>query len=283
MNHKPFVIYHSPCQDGFTAAWAVWRIHPDWEFYPAKYGDPPPDVTGREVYMVDFSYKRSVLLDMAKVATKVVILDHHKTAQESLVDLPENVEVVFDMEKSGAHIAWDYFHQSEPLPYLIEFVEDRDLWKFKYPATKPFSAYVFSKPYDFDIWNDLYYFNGNSLNELVAKGQAILDNHNKYTEELSKLKFRTKIAGYDVWAVNVPYNYSSDMGELLDKGEPFAATFFYDGPREKMVFSLRSDENGVDVSEIAKKFGGGGHKHAAGFEINAEVVDFTEGVKNSEV
>ncbi len=282
MNHKPLVIYHSPCQDGFTAAWAVWKSHPDWEFYPAKHGDPPPCVNGRDVYMVDFSYKRPVLLEMAAVATRIVILDHHKTAQDSLVDLPNNVEVIFDMKKSGAHIAWNYFHPTKPLPLLIVVVEDRDLWTFKYPTTKPISAYLFSQPYDFNIWSRIVDY-GSNLDTIISSGQAILDNHKKYTEELSRLKFRTTIAGYKIWAVNVPYNYSSDMGELLDKGEPFTATFFYDGPREKMVFSLRSDENGIDVSEIAKKFGGGGHKHAAGFEINAPAKESGEGVKYNEV
>jgi uncharacterized protein len=269
MNDKPLVIYHYPCQDGFTAAWACWLVHPDWEFYPAIHGDPPPDVHGREVYMLDFSYKKPVMLELASKATKITVLDHHKTAeadlQELLMERGSNIFGTFDLSHSGARLAWDYFHSDEPVPLLIRYVEDRDLWKFTYSATKPISSWLFSKDYTFDNWNDARNTLELYFTEALHSGLAILDKHSKDVLELSKLKFRYDINGHSVWCVNVPYTYASDMGHLLGEGEPFAATFFYDG--EGFVFSLRSAEDGIDVSEIAKKYGGGGHKHAAGFKI----------------
>jgi uncharacterized protein len=99
------------------------------------------------------------------------------------------------------------------------------------------------------------------------RGHAIMRAKDKDTRELSENKFKLNIAGHEVWAVNVPYTFSSDMGHLLGKGEPFAATYYFDG--KDYIFSLRSDDNGLDVSEIAKKFGGGGHKHAAGFKVQS--------------
>src|SRR5271156_4755511 len=104
----PLVIYHGNCQDGFCAAWACWVCHPEWEFYPAKHGDAPPDVAGRIVYMLDFSYKKDVIMAMAKVAEEIIILDHHKTAEAELCNLwklntqRNNVFVNFNMNKSGA-------------------------------------------------------------------------------------------------------------------------------------------------------------------------------------
>lgn len=267
---KPLVIYHSPCQDGFTAAWAVWKAHPDWEFYPAKHGDPPPDVTDRVVYIVDFSYKRPVLLEMAANAYWIYILDHHKTAQEDLLgELAPNVSVQFNMDKSGAHLAWNYFHPEEELPPIVKMVEDRDLWLFKYSITKAYTAYLFAQPYDFNIWDSIS--NANTLEIITLAGEAILLKQAKDVEELSSNKFRATIGGHEVWCVNVPYTLCSDMGNLLCKGEPFAATFFIDN-KLRFVYSLRSDENGLDVSEIAKQFGGGGHKHAAGFTASMGVV-----------
>ncbi len=266
----PLVIYHYPCVDGFTAAWAIWKKHPDWEFYPGKHGDAPPDVTGREVYMVDFSYKRPVLLEMASKATSIKILDHHKTAEADLVDLPENVSVTFDMSKSGARLTWEFFHPDKFVSKLVFFVEDRDLWRFEFPETKAINAYIFSQDYSFGSWELINQKLHTSFINLVGAGEAILDKHDKDVQELSAGKFRLNIEGHSVWAVNVPYTLASDMGHLLGKGEPFAATFFYDG--EGFVYSLRSDENGLDVSEIAKKFGGGGHKHAAGFKIRIPLI-----------
>ena len=156
MSSKPLVIYHYPCLDGFTAAWAVWKAHPDWEFYPAKHGDAPPDVTGRDVYIVDFSYKRPILLVMADWANSITILDHHKTAQEDLKDLAEEtrtrIEVLFNMDKSGARLAWEYFHPGADVPELVKYVEDRDLWRFKYIDTSAVNAFLFSQEYNFETW-----------------------------------------------------------------------------------------------------------------------------------
>ena len=269
MNSKPLVIYHYPCLDGFTAAWAVWKAHPDWEFYQGKHGDAPPDVTGRDVYMVDFSYKHTILLEMASQANSITILDHHKTAQEDLIFLVgwvrSKVEVFFNMDKSGARLAWEHFHPGTFVPELVKYVEDRDLWRFQYVDTKAVNAFLFSQEYNFETWE----FHSNKVDRdiesVVLAGQAILDKQDKDVLELSQFAFPMNIAGHTVPTLNVPYTYASDTGHLLCKGKPFAASFYYDG--EGFVFSLLSDEDGIDVSEIAKKFRGGGHKHAAGFKV----------------
>lgn len=273
---KPLVIYHGNCIDGFTAAWAIWKKHPDWEFFAGKHGDAPPVVAGRDVYMVDFSYKFDVIMGMIGVnltgVNSLTILDHHKTAQEDLehlrpMDPAELVLTIkFDMEKSGARMAWDYFHPDEEVPYIVHAVEDRDLWKFKYPTTETVNAYIFSKDYSFENWDRLADEISFQFGDVIEKGSAITAKHKKDVQELSAIKHRITLEGHSVWAVNVPYTMASDMGHLLDQGEPFAATYYYDG--KGYVFSLRSDENGLDVGEIAKKFGGGGHKHSAGFRTN---------------
>ena len=264
---NPICIYHSNCADGFTAAWVIWTKNPGWEFYPGKYQEEPPDVTGREVYFVDFSYKRPVILEMAKKAKSIIILDHHKTAEADLVDLPENVSVTFDMTKSGAHLAWDHFRPGKDVPTLVQYVEDRDLWKFDLMYSKDLGEYIFSHAYNFDTWTNLYntFSDPETLNMAVAAGQALLRKKDKDTEELLQNKFQMTLQGHKVWVANLPYTFSSEAGHLLAKEGPFGATFYLDG--DYAIFSLRSVEGGQDVSEIAKVFGGGGHKHAAGFKI----------------
>lgn len=268
---KPLVIYHGNCIDGFTAAWAIWKKHPDWEFFAGKYGDAPPDVTGRDVYMVDFSYKLPVILKMIDSAKTITIIDHHKTAQADLAGLEEQtngqVIVMFDMEKSGAHLTWEYFHPSKVVPQIVKYVEDRDLWRFTFPETEAINAYIFSKEYDFHVWDDMARCLDDGGDLIADMGRAIAAKHHKDIKELSVNSYRAKICGYDVPVINVPYTLASDMCHLLGKNEPFAASYYFDGKRNKIVVSLRSEENGVDVSEIAKSFGGGGHKHAAGFEL----------------
>lgn len=284
---KPLVIYHGNCQDGFTAAWACWMAHPDWEYYPAKHGDAPPDVLNRDVYMLDFSYKRPVIEDIMMKAKSLVILDHHKTAQEDLKGPfacdpagTADVRIIFDMDKSGARLAWEYFHggSQATVPQFVRFVEDRDLWRFDFPETKAFTAALFAEDYDFETWTSWYRntkmsYSGtdwDAIEDYVLTGEAILKKQAKDINELLSNKFRINIQGHNVWTCNLPYIFASDAASLLAEGEEFASTYYFDG--KKYVFSLRSTQTGADVSEIAKQFpGGGGHKHAAGFQVPHEV------------
>ncbi len=264
-------IYHAFCADGFGAAWVVRRELGDVEFFGASYGQEPPDVTGRDVIMVDFSYKRPVIEKMRRTAASILILDHHKTAQEDLRGLPtpddqyfrENMGVaaLFDTDRSGAGITWDYFNPGQPRPPLIDRLEDRDLWRFKFSDTRAVQANVFSYPYEFDVWDRLMQ---TDLSVLRIEGEAIERKHHKDVAELVGASQRTMvIGGHTVPVANLPYTLTSDAGHLMCQGQPFAACYI-DTPKGR-TFSLRSTDAGVDVSEIAKAYGGGGHRNAAGF------------------
>lgn len=287
---RPLCIYHGNCADGFGAAWVVRKFFKgEVDFHPGVYQDPPPDVSGRDVIIVDFSYKRPVLEAMiesgsAKQAMTILILDHHKSAAEDLSGIANPragyfpyhwrskwegemewpVRALFDMERSGAGLAWDYFFPKHPRPRLIDHIEDRDLWRFKLPKTREIQATVFSHPYDFQAWDDLF---AAEVESLATEGIAIERKHYKDVAELVKVcKRRLVIGGRTVWAASLPHTLKSDAGHLMaEDGEPFAACY-WDTP-EGRVFSLRSREGGADVSEIAKQYGGGGHKNAAGFRV----------------
>lgn len=253
-------IYHGNCADGFSAAWVVRRALGDIAFHAGVYQDPPPEVAGKRVVLVDFSYKRPVMEKIIAEAESVLVLDHHKTAEEDLRGLPG---VVFDMNKSGATLTWDHYFPNEKPPALLAHIEDRDLWRFALPWTREIQANVFSYPYEFDVWDRLMATN---VEELAKEGFAIERKHHKDVAELvAAFRYRMKIGGHDVPVANLPYTLTSDAGHLMAQGEPFAACY-WDTP-EGRVFSLRSTENGLDVSEIAKQYGGGGHKHASGFRL----------------
>jgi oligoribonuclease NrnB/cAMP/cGMP phosphodiesterase (DHH superfamily) len=266
---KKLCIYHGNCADGFGAAWVVRKALGEdaVEFFAGFYGKEPPDVTDREVIMVDFSYKRPVLEAMREKATSILILDHHKTAQADLDGFEgkpgHDVSTLFDMNRSGAMIAWDYFFPNVPAPSLIQHIQDRDLWLFKLEGTREIQASIFSYPYDFKVWDELMM---TARSTLVTEGTAIERKHHKDIAELVGVsKRRMRIGGHDVPVANLPYTLSSDAGHLMGKGEPFAACYM-DDPTGR-TFSLRSSPDGVDVSEIAKAYGGGGHKNAAGFKV----------------
>lgn len=281
---KILCIYHAPCADGFGAAWSVRHALGDHvEFHPGVYGQEPPDVRGRHVLLVDFSYKRDVLLEMGKRAKTIIILDHHKSAAEDLAgfkepapyeewqdtslnlvveDMPP-IAALFDMNRSGAGMTWDYFNPGKDRPALINHIEDRDLWRFNLSSTREIQAAVFSYPYDFTVWDGLMTADPISL---FNEGVGINRKQAKDIDELLGVaKRRMMIAGHDVPVCNLPYTLSSEAGNIMGKDEPFAACYM--DTADARMFSLRSAQDGIDVSEVAKQFGGGGHAHASGFQV----------------
>lgn len=256
-------IYHGNCADGFGAAWSVRRALGDIEFHPGVYGEDPPDVTGKDVVIVDFSYLRPIMIQMAGKARSIVVLDHHKTAADQLVHLPGNVDVTFDMKRSGAMIAWNHFFPDEPPPQLLRHIEDRDLWRFALANTREIQANLFSHPYDFAVWDKLMQ---TDVSTLIAEGRAIERKHFRDIHELlGVVRREMEIGGHIVPVANLPYTLTSDAGNVMAEGKPFAACY-WDTPTGR-VFSLRSTPDGIDVAEVAERYGGGGHKNAAGFRV----------------
>lgn len=277
---RPLVIYHGNCADGFSAAWCFWRKYGTGADYVAGvYQQDPPDVTGRDVYLVDFSYKRAVVERMLQQASSVTLIDHHKTAIEDLRPLFEQVQTdelaygldkravwFCDLNRSGATLAWDYLFPGEDRPLLLGHVEDRDLWRFKLPGTREIQAFVFSHEYSFELWDKLMSADQVELLKMTAAGAAIERKHHKDVAELVAVcKRRMVIGAHDVPVASLPYTLSSDAGHLMAQGEPFAACYW--DTDEGRVFSLRAADDGVDVSEVAKQYGGGGHAKAAGFKV----------------
>lgn len=290
---KPLVIYHANCADGFTAAWAV-RQAMDAEFHPGTYSKAPPDVTGRDVILVDFSYPAGVLVSMAQTARTILVLDHHKTAEADLqtgthafgeqmafihrigaangravwnryveAGCELMVLALFDPDRSGAGIAWDFFNHGKARPALVDYVEDRDLWRFELQHTREICATVHSYPYTFEAWDALA---AETVHSLYQQGLVLERGRVKEVAEIvAAAKRRLVIAHYDVPVASLPHTLASDAGHLMGQGEPFAATY-YDTSEER-VFSLRSRPDAVDVSEVAKLYGGGGHARAAGFKV----------------
>ena len=273
---KPLVIYHGNCADGFSAAWCFWRkFKNDAEYHAGVYQQDPPDVTGRDVYLVDFSYKRPVVEDMLTKAKSVTLIDHHKSAIEDLRPLfaqdswtgePKQLAHFTDLDRSGSTLAWDYLFPGEDRPLLLGHVEDRDLWRFKLPGTREIQAFVFSHEYTFEMWDTLMSADQVELLKMTAAGAAIERKHHKDIAELVGVcKRRMVIAGHDVPVASLPYTMGSDAGHLMAKGEKFSACYW--DTADGRVFGLRSEEGGFDVSEIAKQYGGGGHVRAAGFKV----------------
>lgn len=298
MTYRPdIMLYHANCADGFGAAWAAWM---KWgnlvEYVPASYGQEPPDVTGKHVLIGDFSYKRAGIDTMLQGAASVVILDHHETAQAELepfqfhesspgavsaadtngmlrdlaeLDRPPCI-ALFDMNRSGARMVWDFCWPGKEAPLLLRLIEDRDLWRFTMPETKPFGVWLRCEPFDFERWEVIAQelVDRPVADRLFAEAAAMKRFFDQKVAEIGRLARIALVGGHEVPLCNCPPMFASEVGHwLLDENPeaPFVACYSDQG--RARGYSLRSRDDRMNVSDIARKFGGGGHRNAAGFGV----------------
>jgi oligoribonuclease NrnB/cAMP/cGMP phosphodiesterase (DHH superfamily) len=276
MNPIVFCIYHNKCIDGLMAAAVVKRTYPEAEFFAANYNESAPieSLKGKHCIIVDFSYARDVTVQIADASAALLVLDHHKTAQAALAGITHaKANIVFDMDHSGAGLAWDTFYPlatGDARPPLIDMVEDRDLWRFTHEGSKRLHyalTCMDPTPECFAHQLQLSMQNPDHLADLLRQGAAMEQLFDAQIETLKREAFTVEIGGYVVPVINAPYMFASELAGALAEGHPFAATYFFNGKEE--VWSLRSRlESGIDVSDIAQQYGGGGHKNAAGFTCN---------------
>lgn len=269
--NKPLIIYHGGCKDGFGAAWVARGVYPDAEFFAASYGkDELPDVTDRRVFILDFSYPRETLEKINKLVTTLRVLDHHATVQKDLEGLPY---CTFDMNRSGISMTWDYFHTSAARPWIVNYVEDRDLWRWALPSSREINAYLQTLPYDFEKWDEVYGMRLDEVKKLGKEFMRVVNDRN--TNNMGILLMKRRFAGYeDIPVINAPTEGISELMEMIlqETGAPFAVGWRVrsDG---RLSLSLRSIPE-FDCSVIAKQLGGGGHKNAAGAEVHGAAAVF---------
>ena len=266
---KPIVIiYHHNCPDGFSGAWAAYKKFGNKaEYIGGKHRETPPLVKGKIVYFIDFSYPPEIIKDFIKNNKQVTVIDHHVTAQES-AKLTQ--DYLFDIDHSGAVLAWQYFHPKKPVPRFLKHVEDVDLWNFKLANSREIMTYVDTFDLTFPIWNKLVreIEDKDSRKDYIEKGKVIWQSQEKIIKKIiDNNAYLVDFEGHQPLIINAPAFFASEAGHMLYKRKPpLALVWSQKGDRIKV--SLRSDGT-VDVGQIALKYGGGGHKAAAAFSFNA--------------
>lgn len=284
MFNPDFVVFHKGCPDGITALLAV-KIHaPDAIPIPCMAGQNPiEDFTDKNVIFVDICPSRAYLDELVNVAKFIVVLDHHET-NKKVFDNPfeaTNIHHVFDMKRSGCGITWDYFFPNKERPWLFNYVEDRDLWKWALADSKEISCCLMEENY----------FDGKNLDKLIN----ILEPHHKndfvergkiyckknendisnccYHACKCELPFDGKV--YNCWLSTVKRELRSDAGNELSKKHfidgtlpDFSAIYHYDFPTNEFWISLRAlTTSNINLCPISESFGGGGHPKACGFVL----------------
>src|SRR3989344_4937442 len=243
------VIYHKDCPDGFSAAWAAWKKIGDGASYLAiLHADPMPVLKNKNLFFLDIAYPEKDFKKLVHENKSVVLIDHHPTNQNLPKYAPGSL---FSLAHSGAYLAWKYFHK-KPVPRLISYVEDYDLWKLRLLSSRELNSYIETKEYNFKEWGRLAsdFERMNLRKKFTAFGKAVLDYKKRRVEDLArKAEIVDDLCHY-----------------LANKKPPFAIAWHKRGNFLKV--SMRSIN--FDVRKIAEKFSnGGGHREAAGFSIPA--------------
>ena len=308
------VLYHADCPDGFGAAYAAWLRFGDHAAYrPMHHGEPweMAEISGHAVYILDFSFPPALLEAMAALAESVVQIDHHASARQPwagrLKKAPDGREsfghpslpltVIFDLGKSGARLAWEYFRPAQPVPLLVRHIEDTDLWRFALPGTRAFSRALRLRPFEFAIWDELVRRMANAdtadYKAFLAEGEAI---ERFFQIEIARLAQSPLIMparlrgepldplqarrhglpaisdGERTWraidglAINASALFASELANRLAEQSGSFGLIWQLGADGEAKVSLRAAGK-VDVAEIATRYGGGGHPNAAGFRM----------------
>jgi len=285
---KTLVIYHKNCADGMAAAWAAYTYFGDTaEYLAMNYNDPavklendsltfPVPLSGRKVFILDFSFKPDIHAAIVVEATEVVWLDHHKTAFEDRgLDPAKAYEqrtgrdvCVLDPSMSGCLIAWNFFHPESAPPFALRLIDDHDRWVWQYGAdTRNFATALRSKPLTIGRIEEAV----NAVDGLISEGAAMNTLFDQQLDDITRKPARLELRALRMvtrvgLVANCTPQFASEAGgKLAEKSGTFGATWCA-GDNGKIFFSLRSIGD-YDVSGIAKCYGGGGHKNAAGFNI----------------
>ena len=262
-----FVIYHANCSDGFGAAYAAWKcLGNKATYHAARHGSSPPDIINKNVAILDFSYDNATIRGMIEEANDLIVIDHHKSA---MIELHDISNTRFDMTKSGAMLAWEFFHPGKECPKFIQYIEDRDLWKWELPYSKEFAAAFDMVPFEFEEF--MKFEDDSVFDDAVKRGSFILAYSKTVVKKVCEKARPRKYNGLNVLVVNSSH-WMSEIGSRLSADCDFAVIWYYDHEERNIKVSLRSFHEHADVSEIAKKFGGGGHKKAAGFTLSGETI-----------
>ncbi len=267
------VIYHADCRDGFGSAYAAWKKFGDNASYiplKAEVNTPPEGLTDKEIYILDFSFPKEVLQTLIDTNKSVLVIDHHISAKDDVEAFSDNI---FDNDHSGAVLSWQYFHPDTPVPSLLTYIEDTDIWKFALPESREFSTALGTVDMNFQAWDALVESlkNEDNLINFIAKGALLAKFEDRLIAHMMTRKERVLFEGNEIWALNNS-EYVSVLGNklaelnLAEEQTPIGIVYYHSDGRVKI--SLRSIGD-IDVSAIAQKYGGGGHKNAAGMAVKS--------------
>ena len=279
------VIYHANCSDGSGSAFVAWlSLQETASYISMEHGKLPTieQIKDKNILVADFSFINENFTYVKQHAKNLIILDHHITAFH---ELKNTAGCFFDMQRSGAKLTWDYFNlNNKSCPEFIKYIEDRDLWKWEFISSKAFTASLsqFEQTNgrdNFDFRNYTKLLDPKIVQEFITKGIFILKDLTAYLAQQADLAQANLFIDKNNKSWKIKHLYlekpelRSEIAETIygDPNIDFIMLWYKEDDKYKV--SLRSATD-TDVASIARQFGGGGHKNAAGFVLDKSPIAY---------
>ena len=279
-------IYHANCTDGLTAvAIAVQPQQGTDNLYttaPMAYHHKidVQALAGKSVCFLDFSVSKEVMIDILEVAERVTVIDHHVSIHKELSEIKHaNFEYIYDVNKSGAGLAWDFFIGTD-YPYFVQLVQDRDIWTKKFKDADALSLAIrieemyfedmtcliadilaYSKEHPQGVDSETY--------RLIEEGKSYQKYQQYMVKQIASDAVKSTLDdGTEVMKVNCITGLISDVGNYLSENNECGVALLYCDLPDVRVYSLRvAADCDYDASAYAKSKSGGGHRRAAGYSV----------------
>lgn len=282
---KHNVIYHNADLDGFCSGSIVKKAllrdgvpESNIEMIGWNYGDPSPINRDGVIIMTDISLPENDMISLRSYKDQVIWIDHHKSAIQDSIGKWDWFDGIRRVGDSASLLAWEYFFKGEPIPKLVYYVDRYDVWKQGFDGNVNWRG-VLEAQFGMRLWlkdpSDKLEFNrwDNSfsnivlVNSYITQGNVILNFKEYDNKVVSKRAFDLHFEGLKFCAVCNEGN-SETVKSVVRSDHDAIMLFRYD--KSKWRISLYANELSwipIDVSLVAKRYGGGGHAGSAGFEI----------------
>lgn len=309
-------VYHRGCSDGMACAAIVKTVCPTVEFIELAAGqdlDEDPSIfSNRNVIFVDVVPSPEYFRKVIHVAERVVVIDHHITYRTSIETVinelkeddknkdeddneDEKIELHFDVNKAACQLTFEYFYPAQELPWFLNYIADRDLWKYEMPHSKEITNALYTDYHTRSIDNILRLFQikGKELERLqeylLKKGKILTELRTEAVKSGCRNRLECTYTSplgdaYRVWLYTCDQYLLSDVGARLTryrfkdgKYPDFVVYWWYDVEHHQFGLSFRSDNTSptsTDVEQIARMIQerGGGHRNAAGCVVDGSTV-----------
>ena len=223
----------------------------------------------KQIIVTDFSFPVEIMKRLAE-GRELVWIDHHKSAMAEFAGLADNWPGIRDISEAACVLTWRYFFPERPVPKAIVLIGDRDVWRWAEEETGPFNESLYSQDHQADnaaFWKPLLENDQTVLAKMIEEGAWLREISLRNLDQMMATRsFEVRFEGHRTIAVNTRGN--GDVGNYgRDRGYEIVYTYIDEMQVNGLTTVVTLFSNKIDVSLIAKRYGGGGHAGAAGFSF----------------